>query len=102
MQVLFCGKTMQAAYALTQQLAVSGTIAGSEHLRVVCCESKDVNREMRDTHIAVPLMSQLNRATIAQAPNLKMILQFGVGVEGIDIPAVRPHHGHGIYHHLPH
>ena len=38
--------------------------------------------------MAVPLMSRLDADMLAKAHNLKVILQYGVGVEGIDIPAV--------------
>ena len=39
--------------------------------------------------MAVPLMARLDADMLAKAHNLKVILQYGVGVEGIDIPAVR-------------
>ena len=39
--------------------------------------------------MAVPLMAKLDTDMLAKAHNLKVILQYGVGVEGIDIPAVR-------------
>ena len=39
-------------------------------------------------HMAVPLMARLDADMLAKAHNLKVILQYGVGVESIDIPAV--------------
>lgn len=38
--------------------------------------------------MAVPLMARLNADMLQKAHNLRVILQYGVGVEGIDIPAV--------------
>ena len=38
--------------------------------------------------MAVPLMAKLDAAMLEKAHHLKVILQYGVGVEGVDIPAV--------------
>ena len=38
--------------------------------------------------MAVPLMARLDAAMLEKAHHLKVILQYGVGVEGVDIPAV--------------
>ena len=40
-------------------------------------------------HMAVPLMARLDADMLMKAHNLRVILQYGVGVEGVDIPAVR-------------
>ena len=40
----------------------------------------------------MPLMAQLSRTVLARAKALKLILQFGVGVEGVDMEAVRVDH----------
>ena len=39
--------------------------------------------------MAVPLMAGLDADMLVKAHNLRVILQYGVGVEGVDIPAVR-------------
>lgn len=62
-----------------------GVVAGTQ---VVQCDSEDVAASIRDAHVAVPFMAQLDDATLAHARNLKLIIQYGVGVEGVDIPAV--------------
>ena len=51
------------------------------------CDRADVERELADTDFAVPLMTPLPAAALQQAPLLKAVLQYGVGVEAIDIPA---------------
>jgi hypothetical protein len=52
-------------------------IAGADIMRE-CNATPKISTRNQDAHIAVPLMSQLNRSTLTRAPNLKMILQFGV------------------------
>ncbi len=54
------------------------------------CDSTEVAAHIRDTHVAVPFMARLDDATMAHAAHLKLIIQYGVGVEGVDIPAVCP------------
>ncbi len=39
--------------------------------------------------VAVPLGATLGSDALAAASRLKLILQYGVGVEGVDIPTVR-------------
>ena len=38
-------------------------------------------------HLQVPLMSKIDRSIIEKAPFLNLIMQFGVGLEGVDIEA---------------
>jgi len=42
-----------------------------------------------EADVAVPLMCKLDAQLLRTAKRLKMIIQYGVGVEGIDIPEVR-------------
>ncbi len=53
-----------------------------------CCPREEVGQHIGSTDLAVPLMARLDSHMLARAPRLKAILQYGVGVEGIDIPAV--------------
>lgn len=57
--------------------------------KVSCCPREDVGQHIGSTDLAVPLMARLDCQMLDRAPRLKAILQYGVGVEGIDIPAVR-------------
>ncbi len=52
------------------------------------CRREDVAAHIGAAHMAVPLMSRLDADMLSKSHNLKVILQYGVGVEGIDIPAV--------------
>lgn len=60
-------------------------------LQVMQCDATEVATHIGAAHVAVPFMARLDDATLAHARHLKLIIQYGVGVEGIDIPSVRPH-----------
>jgi len=81
-KVLFCGREFLEGWNQTR-LAVEN--AGlSDVIDVVRCERADVKREIQDAHVAVPLMTRLDAATLSGARALRMALQFGVGLEGVD------------------
>jgi phosphoglycerate dehydrogenase-like enzyme len=54
-------------------------------IEVVCCERKDILREITDATVLVPLMSKITKHEMEHAPKLKLIMQFGVGLEGNNI-----------------
>jgi phosphoglycerate dehydrogenase-like enzyme len=56
----------------------------AEYIDVVRCERASVGKEIRDADIAVPLMTALDAATVSLGKRLKLVLQFGVGLEGVD------------------
>ena len=53
------------------------------------CRRDEVAQYIGAAHMVVPLMARLDADMLAKAHNLRVILQYGVGVEGVDIPAVR-------------
>lgn len=55
---------------------------------MVQCDSSDVAANISDAHVAVPFMASMSEAVLQQAPHLRLIIQFGVGVEGVDLAAV--------------
>jgi len=57
----------------------------SDEVRV--CRAEDVEREAPWAEVLIPAMTRLTAEIIASAPDLKLIQQFGVGLEGVDIPA---------------
>ncbi|KAK9830334.1 hypothetical protein WJX72_011101 [[Myrmecia] bisecta] len=82
-KVLFCGEEFQWGFRFTAQ-----QLDQEQGVQVVTCPRAQVAQEIRDAHVAVPLAcGRLDAAILDQAPNLQMILQYGVGVEGVDIPA---------------
>lgn len=54
-------------------------------LQVVQCERCVVGNEIADADVIVPLMSRLDATLLRRAARARLILQFGVGVEGVDI-----------------
>ena len=59
-------------------------------LQVVQCRREDMGAHIGRADMAVPLMSRIDAPSLDAALRLKCVLQYGVGVEGIDIPAVSP------------
>lgn len=86
-KVLFCGKMMRAGFQLTKKLVDSNIIACSDTLSIEECDHSELNEAIKDAHVAIPLMSRIDHSLIQRAEKLKLILQFGVGVEGIDMAA---------------
>jgi hypothetical protein len=85
-QVLFCGRELSPAFEFTKRAVQA---AGCEHeLQIIQCESGDVSQAIRNAHVAVPLMNRIDASVLSRAVNLRMILQFGVGLEGVDIAEV--------------
>ena len=81
-KVLFCGLEFLEGWNQTR-LAVEH--AGlSDQIDVVRCDRADVPREIQDAHVAVPLMTRLDATALQNANALRMVIQFGVGLEGVD------------------
>ncbi|KAL4434238.1 hypothetical protein ABPG75_000679 [Micractinium tetrahymenae] len=78
-KVLFCGRDMHYGFAFTQE-----ALAGVAGVEVVQCDRAQIPAELATADVAVPLMSRLDAALLRAAPRLKLIIQYGVGVEGID------------------
>lgn len=55
----------------------------------MACDDAEVAQHIGDAHIAVPFMATLDEAVLSCAHQLRMVIQYGVGVETIDIAAVR-------------
>lgn len=55
---------------------------------MVKCPQTEVETHIQTADVAVPLMCNLGAQLLRTAKRLKLIIQYGVGVEGIDIPVV--------------
>ena len=53
------------------------------------CNADEVAAHIGDAHIAVPFMAKLDAAVLAAGRQLRLVIQYGVGVEGTDMAAVR-------------
>jgi phosphoglycerate dehydrogenase-like enzyme len=51
-------------------------------IQVVRCEGDKLDDNVDGVSVLVPQMTRISRETISKAKKLRMILQFGVGLEG--------------------
>ena len=56
---------------------------------MVQCDPGDLPQQILDADVVVPLMCAIPAGLMAAAPRLKLVIQYGVGVEAIDAAAVR-------------
>ena len=83
-KLLFCGKEFPAGAEETRRALEKEEAVGNCEFRFVQCAREDVAREIVDADIAVPLMTKIDDTLLSKANNLKLVLQFGVGLEGVD------------------
>lgn len=101
-KVLFCGRgNFEAGFTFTKALLDKHKhikvhysdifIVYGQHIsnyyfsQVVNCEKEDVSKEIVDCQVVVPFMCRIRKNEIEHAPRLSLIMQFGVGLEGVDI-----------------
>ena len=86
MRVLFCGESFPEARKrlLKQSCAANYDIAA--------CHRSELASAIKDADVAIPLMSRMDAALI-QSGHLRLIQQWGAGLEGVDIEAA---HGKGV------
>lgn len=105
-RVLFCGRDMHFGWRYTADAAAA--LPAADRIQVLQCDRGDVAAALSHTHVAVPLMSRLDggmlRAAAASASLstddpasgtasthhnglLRHVIQYGVGVEGVDLAA---------------
>lgn len=63
-------------------------LAGEPGVEVVQCQRAQLAEAIRSADAAVPLMTGLDEGLLRSADRLKLVIQYGVGVEAIDIPTV--------------
>ncbi len=78
MKILFCGKTFPKAPELLSRLLPDD--------QVVACPAPDVIEAGLHVDVIIPLMHRLE-PELVQGTSAKLIHQWGVGLEGVDIPA---------------
>ena len=79
LKLLFCGKEFSEGFRRTAE-----ALADCPDIDCVSCTRDEVAAQIVDADIAVPLMTRLDAATLAEATQLRLVLQFGVGIEGVD------------------
>lgn len=84
LKVVFCGERhFLAALPLTK--AALGPAAAD--YEIVQAPAADLAAELRDAHVAIPFMERLDAQLLDGAPDLRLVVQFGVGLEGVDAGA---------------
>jgi hypothetical protein len=53
------------------------------NIQVTRCDTAELIHNIQDTVVLIPFMSPITKTIIQHAPQLKLIIQFGVGLEGI-------------------
>jgi phosphoglycerate dehydrogenase-like enzyme len=79
-RILFCGDTFPLAPTM-----IAARLPADE---IAVCAPADVPGAARTADVVVPLMSRIDAATIAAA-RMRLIQQFGAGIEGVDLEAAR-------------
>lgn len=82
-KVLFCGHEFSNGYlfskaALSRKLP---TVVTTQ------CSRENLHKELADADVVVPLMCKMGHAELQIGKNIRMIMQYGVGLEGVDVPA---------------
>jgi lactate dehydrogenase-like 2-hydroxyacid dehydrogenase len=85
MKVLFCGLHFQSAYEYTK-VDVNRI---DPSIEVINCPAEEVEEQIINADLVICFMTKINSALIDRAASLKVIMQFGVGLEGVDIQYAR-------------
>lgn len=87
-RVLFCGHDMLFGFLFTKE-ELEQKQAGSGSFYVFNCGREEVPQMLKEgVDVVVPLMTALTREILMDSSHrLKLIIQFGAGIEGIDVAA---------------
>jgi lactate dehydrogenase-like 2-hydroxyacid dehydrogenase len=80
-KVLFCEDHFLSSYLETKKALAQL----DSSIEVTKCTTAQLHHEISNATAFLPLMTKVDKNLIDKAPHLKMIMQFGVGLEGIDI-----------------
>ena len=88
-RVLFCGLEFSDGFNHTKSFVEERGL----DVDVVRCPRECVLDEIRDADVAVPLMTTLDEDALSRGASgrLRLVLQFGVGLEGVDVDAASRH-----------
>ncbi|KAK9713664.1 hypothetical protein RND81_06G043100 [Saponaria officinalis] len=85
-KVLFCGNQFPASHLYTREY-----LSNYPHIQVDDVPLDDVPSVIGNYHICVHKMMRMNSDVISRAKQMRLILQFGVGLEGVDVDAATEH-----------
>jgi len=78
MKILFCANAFKSSMKILRELLPNHSISS--------CDMDKVEENLEEVEIAIPLMASLDRKIIEKS-SFKLIQQYGVGLEGVDIEA---------------
>ncbi|KAF3525131.1 hypothetical protein F2Q69_00050542 [Brassica cretica] len=81
-RVLFCGPHLPDSYNFTRDY-----LQPYPFIQADVAHFRDVPEVIKNYHICVTLLMQMDSFVISRASNMKLIMQFGVGLDGVDIDA---------------
>ncbi|XP_022143657.1 uncharacterized protein LOC111013515 isoform X1 [Momordica charantia] len=79
-RVLFCGFQFSGSHNYTKEY-----LQPYPFIQVDVVPLEDVPKVISNYHICIPKMMKLDSNVISRASQMKLIVQFGVGLEGVDI-----------------
>lgn len=85
-RVLFCGQQFSASYDYTKEY-----LSNYPHIQVDDVILSDIPNVIGNYHMCIPRMTRLDSEIISSAKQMKLIVQFGVGLEGVDVDAATKH-----------
>ncbi|XP_074279584.1 uncharacterized protein LOC141604919 [Silene latifolia] len=85
-RVLFCGHQFPASHLYTREY-----LSNYPHIQVDEFSIENVPSVIGNYHICIPKMMKINSDLISRAKKMKLILQFGVGLEGVDVDSATKH-----------
>uniref|UniRef100_A0A1J3DFK2 D-3-phosphoglycerate dehydrogenase n=1 Tax=Noccaea caerulescens TaxID=107243 RepID=A0A1J3DFK2_NOCCA len=85
-RLLFCGPHFPDSFNFTRQYCTH-----YPSIQVDTVHHRDVPEVIENYHICVTLSMKLDSNVISRASKMKLIMQYGVGLEGVDIEAATKH-----------
>ena len=82
MKVLFCGKHFPWAMRLTRE-----ELEGHPGIECSDCDPSELEERIADAHLVLPFMLKIDEGIISKGNHLRCVLQYGVGLDGVDISA---------------
>jgi len=82
LRILFCGDEFAPAESITRH-----HLQQYPHFHLDSFPREEVPDRIGEFDVCVPRMMRLDAAVIARGTRLKLIVQFGVGLEGVDVEA---------------
>ena len=78
-KILFCHKQH------IETIKYVNKLLDNKKYSLEACDVSELENKIKKADVAIPLMGKLTAKIIEKSDNLKLIQQFGVGLEGVDI-----------------